>query len=144
MFRKMNRLGMSHCPFLLNLCTAFMTYQHALCCDMRSTPIMIIWCNVSALLVEAEHHRHFNGLLQGVSMKTVAEKLRTSLQNEESCESCDFFQNNKKLRKKWRASLGKGYSAINIFHYETLLDPPVHERFFSRFVLKIDTIMDGP
>ena len=31
-------------------------------------------------------------------------------ENEESCESYDFFLDNEKLRKKWRASLGKGYS----------------------------------
>ena len=43
----------------------------------------------------------------------IAPRLRKSCEivreNEESCESCDFFVNNEKLRKKWRASLGKGY-----------------------------------
>ena len=43
-------------------------------------------------------------------------KLRKSCEivreNEESCEGCDFFLNNEKVRKKWRASLGKGYTCI--------------------------------
>ena len=57
----------------------------------------LMQCLTDSSSTKAEHHEHFNSLLQGASLHTRLRKsCKVLCENEESCESWDFFQNNQK------------------------------------------------
>ena len=127
-------------PFtiLLNLLIAFMTYRvhvaacsvqpntctrrkfppctHTCTCTSRSTCVMTIWCNVSALLVGAEHHGNFDGLLQRASLDTFTERFRSSLwKSRKLRKKLRFLPKQQKVAKKVASIFGKGL--VRLKHY---------------------------